>query len=145
MKLTISLVLLGLSVSASAKDNGWLTFGGAVAPATACPVGAVCLAWIKPSGLVDKDGKDIGPIPADKVPLVMCHIYRASQEVWLVPCVNEQQIMPNQPRGTQCYVMTASLDAGVSDPSNTRCKKVGFPGPTDGKIEAPTDGSIQPK
>ncbi len=138
MKL-ISAVLLLLAANAHAED-GWVLVAGAVAPTTPCPAPTVCLAWTKVTKYEDNTA-----IPAEKVSLVLCHVFRGSEEIWLVPCINEQQVMPDQPRGDQCYFIIASLDGKSSKPSNTACKKVGFPGPTDGKIEGPTDGAIEPK
>lgn len=53
--------------------------------------------------------------------------------------------IPKQPAGIQCYELTAVDATGESPHTNQACKIVRFPGPSDGKIESPSDGAIEDK
>lgn len=51
----------------------------------------------------------------------------------------------NEASGQRCYYVTAVVESVESLPSGTGCKLVRPAAPTDGGIEAPTDGSFEPE
>lgn len=56
-----------------------------------------------------------------------------------------QRVLRNEPRGVQCYRITATVSGVTSAFTKPACKTIRFGGPTDGAIEKPTDGSIEPR
>lgn len=52
-------------------------------------------------------------------------------------------LLQNQPLGVMCYRVTAVANAVESDSSTTLCKTMRPPAPTEGAVEAPTDGAIE--
>lgn len=119
----------------------------------ACPAGQTCLGWTGDGGYTD--GK---PIPADYTvtytvwngakggPYATLFAYNGS------PTQVMQVSFAQPPLAKRCFVVTATaltpdttgkLTAQTSAYSGETCSKVAPPAPTDGRIEAPTDGSIE--
>lgn len=117
-KIFVGLVALLLSLGA-----------GAVCPAT-----DACIEWQPVVQYTDDTN-----IPADKI--VTYKVYRSGTAIGSTTTVGIQLV--KEPRGQQCYFMTAVVDNVESDPSNTVCKTIRSSAPTDGAIEAPSDGGIE--
>lgn len=106
------------------------------------PTTTACVQWLAPTKWSDET-----PITTP----ISYNVWRLSTTVPATVTLIKQTsatdsgVLPAQPRGKQCYIVTAVVLGVESTPSNQGCKKIGFPGPTDGKIEGPTDGSIEPK
>lgn len=99
-----------------------------------------CIEWVPPVANTDTTA-----IAADQKPLVFTVWRRTgSQYVSLVSTQNLFVRIGKQPLGQQCYAVTVTDAKGKSsDLSCFACKTIRFPGPTDGSIDAPTDGSIE--
>lgn len=121
--------------------------------AAACPGGQTCLSW-KGDGSYTDDK----PIPSTFVvtytvwngakggPYTTLYAYNGAP----TQVMSVQFKEPVQPK--TCFVVTATADSpddkGVLKPATSAytaevCDKVAPPAPTDGRIEAPTDGSIE--
>jgi len=105
-----------------------------------CKSHEVCLSWTAPTHNVDST-----VIATDQKP-VKYRVYRKVTDGFtrLAETAGLELKLVTEPRGEQCYAVTA-VDAknAESDYSGVACTTVRFPGPTDGTIEAPSDGAIE--
>ena len=118
-----------------------LLIGGSASAQTSCPSNDVCFTIGAVTTYVGGT-----PIPATKV--VSYRIYRETSPGTFVSALTTLSLTPvlvNEPRGLQCYVATAIVDNVESARTSKVCKTVRLPAPTDGKIEAPSDGAIEPR
>lgn len=110
--------------------------------AAACPGHVVCIEWRASTGWSDGTPFAAGTVPLYKV-------YRRAKDGGPVTMVLSttalEATLTNEPRGSQCYVVTATVDGKESLYSNEGCKLVRIAAPTDGSIEAPSEGAIEPK
>ncbi len=119
----------------------------------ACPVmpsNKACLQWVASSGW--NDGT---PFAAGTV--VTYRVYQVDKVTGgLQQLLGTTQALQLQPTGLslgeKCFAVVTVVSPtptgfnSTSSPSNTACKTLRFPGPTEGSIAAPSDGSIeQPK
>lgn len=116
-----------------------------------CKSSEVCLSWTPPTHFERPCTDNANPlcariaIPSDAV--ITYRIYRLTNGIMtgLSNTTTGTGIkLLNQPRGNQCYSVSATVN-GVESvlASPMKCKMVRFPGPTDGGIERPTDGGIE--
>lgn len=102
----------------------------------------VCLEWTASTHWVNGT-----PIAAGTV--ITYTVWRATADpnvfVNLGQTTTLQRIVRNEPRGVQCYRITATVTGVSSAFSSAACKTVRFGGPTEGTIERPTDGGIEPR
>lgn len=105
-----------------------------------CNSSQACLAWTAPTAYTDGSAIAAGT-------LVQYRAWRADEAGTLQPVsalvAGTELKLTAQPRGSQCYAVTAVVAGVESAPSGLACKVIRFPGPTDGAIEAPTDGAIE--
>jgi hypothetical protein len=104
-----------------------------------CKSSEACLSWTPPTRY--SDGTNIAPGTA-----ITYRIYRQTNGIMTaLPNTTAGTAIKllNQPRGEQCYAVTAIIGGSESVLSNMGCKQIRFPGPTDGGIERPTDGGIE--
>jgi hypothetical protein len=124
-----------------------LSWGQAACPAPSippapCPSDRLCLNW--DAVVTNEDGS---PFTAAQLPL--------SYRIWrLIPGPQFLRLpystaglsigIVGEPRGLQCYAVQAVDKLGrESGLSCYSCKTIRFPGPSDGRIERPTDGGIE--
>lgn len=110
-----------------------------------CKSSEACLSWQPPTRYEPACDSCIAePIAAGTV--ITYRIYRRTNGI-LTALANTTTgtaiKLINQPRGEQCYAVTAIIGGTESRLSNMGCKQIRFPGPTDGGIERPTDGGIE--
>lgn len=108
-----------------------------------CPRTAACLSWTPPAQYTDNT-----PIPAGKA--ITYTVYRGTtpETIGATPVGTTSatsMIVPNTSGQTQTYyfAVTATVDGAQSALSNSASKLVRAPGPTDGRIEGPSDGAIE--
>ena len=104
-----------------------------------CKSSEACLSWGRPLQYIDGTA-----IPATVE--ITYRVYRRTNGIMtaLANTTTGTAIkLINQPRGEQCYAVTAIIGGNESALSNMSCKFIRFPGPTDGSIERPTDGGIE--
>lgn len=108
-----------------------------------CPRTAACLSWTPPTQYTDNT-----PIPAGKA--ITYTVYRGTtpETIGATPVGTTSatsMIVPNTSGQTQTYyfAVTATVDGAQSALSNSASKLVRAPGPTDGRIEGPSDGAIE--
>lgn len=104
-----------------------------------CKSSEACLSWNPPAQYTD--GTAIAPGTA-----ITYRIYRRTNGIMTaLPNTTAGTAMKliNQPRGEQCYAVTAIIGGNESALSGIGCKMIRFSGPTDGGIERPTDGGIE--
>jgi hypothetical protein len=113
---------------------------------SACPPNVppdrACVQWQASSGWSDNSPFTPGTV-------VTYRVYRLTPPgatlVYTTTALNTPNLA-GFPKGEQCFFVRASVNGTESANSNTACKTLRFPGPTDGSIVGPTDGSIeQPK
>lgn len=109
---------------------------------TPCPSDRVCLSFTAPAG--NTDGSLLS---AAQKPLTF-HVWRrAATGSWVRLAYNTRATsitLAGEPRGLQCWAFTAMAASGdESALSCYACKTIRFPGPSDGRIERPTDGGIE--
>lgn len=105
-----------------------------VAPAAA-PVGSTALSWTPPTQFTDNTLIPVGTT-------ITYRVYRDG--VFVTQTTNRTQQLVTEPTGPRCYHVTANIVGyGESTASVQACKTVRIPGPTEGSIEAPTDGGIE--
>lgn len=112
------------------------------------------LSWTAPTQWAGTKSTD-NPQGGDTITVpITYNIYGSKRGVQTVPKLASTTALAarllNQPIGDNCYFVTAVAkdSTGVareSEPSATACKQITFPGPTDGKIEGPSDGAIESK
>ncbi len=107
----------------------------------ACPSTDACIAWKVSPGYTDGSKYPAGTS-------LQYRVYRvkdATTGTLLATVTSLSFTAKNEPRGVQCYVLTtvANGEEGPSSPKS--CKTIRFSGPTQGAIEAPTNGAIEPK
>lgn len=106
-----------------------------------CKSSEACLSWTPPTHYTDGTA-----IPANAA--MTYRIYRRTNTIMTAlpnTTAGTSIKLINQPRGEQCYAVTAIIGGSESVLSNIGCKMIRFPGPTDGGIERPTDGGIERK
>jgi hypothetical protein len=106
---------------------------------TTCKGTEACLSWRAPTRYTDGTS-----IPAGTA--ITYRIYRQTNGIMtgLSNTTSSTSIkLISQPRGEQCYAVTANIGGSESVISNIGCKLIRSPGPTDGSIERPTDGGIE--
>lgn len=105
-----------------------------------CPSSQACLTWSAPTQFTDSTS-----IPSSAT--ITYRIYRRTGTgplVALQPDISTRAAtLANQPRGSNSYYVTAIVGGAESAPSNVVVKTIRFGGPTEGAIEAPTDGAIE--
>lgn len=110
-----------------------------------CKSSEACLSWQPPTRYEPEcDTCTAQPIAAGTV--ITYRIYRRTNGIMTAlsnTTTGTQIKLINQPRGEQCYAVTAIIGGTESRLSNMGCKMVRFSGPTDGGIERPTDGGIE--
>ena len=116
-----------------------------------CKSSEACLSWLPPARV--NDCTTVEPIvcsqraiTAAELAALTYRIYRLTNGIMTaLPNTTAGTAIKliNQPRGNQCYAVTAILGGSESVLSNMNCKMIRFPGPTDGGIERPTDGGIE--
>lgn len=132
---------------AAAALAAWSAAGAQEQCPTLPPTGAtcfsdrVCITWTAPTG--NTDGT---LLRQDQRPLTY-RIWRRDAGTWrpLAYTTSATTItLAGEPRGLQCYAVEV-IDArgSTSELSCFACKTVRFPGPSDGRLERPTDGSIE--
>lgn len=92
-----------------------------------------CLSWTAPT-----QNTDGSPITG----LLAYRVYRDG--VYMTTTTALFLDMKMQPPGNRCYFVTAVVGSMESAPSATNCKLIRLPAPTNGSIEAPTEGSFEP-
>ncbi len=73
---------------------------------------------------------------------VTINVYRDGELVRQIAAPATSLTLTAEPYGQRCYALTATVDGIESALSNSACKTVKLPAPTDGRIAAPTGGSI---
>jgi hypothetical protein len=114
-----------------------------------CTSSQVCLSWQPP--LYNEPTEEDGPtaiygslIGDDQKPLKY-NVYRKGTFGPIAETQGHAIKFVNEPRGEQCYaVQTVDVKGAMSVLTEYVCKTVRFPGPSDGAIDAPTDGGIEP-
>lgn len=107
-----------------------------------CPATAACLSWTAPTQYTDGSA-----IPAGKV--ITYTVYRGvaanavNERIGTTTALNMVVNNNRRTTETQFFNVTASVDAVESERSGTASKLVRAPGPTEGRIEGPTDGAIE--
>jgi hypothetical protein len=110
-----------------------LTFAASLV--AACPADRACLSWTAPTRNVDNS-----PI---RLPITY-RVYRIGSPIVLVGTTQAQSfVVTQQPSGQQCFVVTANTIGGESEFSNQACKFLRPSAPTDGAIEALSNGAIE--
>lgn len=106
----------------------------------ACKSSEACLSWKPPTRYENGTA-----IPAGTA--ITYRVYRLTNGIMTALPNTTAGIgikLLNQPRGQQCYAVTAIIGGSESTLSTPLgCKFIRFPGPTDGSIERPTDGGIE--
>lgn len=118
-----------------------------VASYAACPTKTpsdrACIKWTPPT--LNTDGSSLTNLAGFRIyygqsPTALTLTMQINS-----PTQNTQVIVPPS-RGTWYFAIAAFATTGAeSARSNVASKIIRFPGPTDGAIEAPTDGSIEPR
>lgn len=103
-----------------------------------CASSEVCLTWV-----ASDKYEDGTLIPAGKT--ITYKAYRDTPRTVIATTTALAARVPNQPRGVQYYFVTATVDGSESKDSGRMPKTIRFSGPTQGAIEAPTDGAVEPK
>jgi len=106
-----------------------------------CRSSEACISWRAPTQYID--GTSIAQGTA-----ITYRIYRRTNGIMTaLPNTTAGLAMKliDQPRGEQCYAVSAIIGGTESALSAIGCKMIRFSGPTDGRIERPTDGSIEPR
>lgn len=106
-----------------------------------CPRTAACLSWTPPATFIDGS--------AITAPITY-NVYRGptadAAGLTRVATTNATSIViPNSTQQTQTFyfAVTASVNGVESSLSNSAYKLLRAPGPTDGRIEGPSDGAIE--
>lgn len=106
------------------------------------PATVACLTWVAPTTYTNG-----APIPAGKV--ITYTVYRGTAANAITERIGTTTALtmtvPNNRNRTetQFFNVTATVDSVESDRSNSASKLVRAPGPTDGRIESPSDGAIE--
>lgn len=103
-----------------------------------CPSTDVCLSWAASTKY--EDGTSIA---ASKV--VTYKAYRENPRTLIASTQSLATRVGGQPRGVQSYVVTATVDGAESKDGARVSKTIRFAGPSNGSIEAPSDGGIESK
>jgi hypothetical protein len=111
-------------------------------PQTPCPSDRVCISWQGPA-----DNSDGSRFESVQLPLTYRIWRRSATGQWQRLTYSTQGLsigLVGEPRGLQCYAVTAIDALGrESGMSCYSCKTVRFPGPSDGRIERPSDGRLE--
>lgn len=112
----------------------WLLFLAIVCSSAhaACPGSSACLYWQASTQWTDGT-----PITTE----VTYTVFRGSIAVGTTKLL--ALILGPEPTGNQCYTVTATAEGKTSVPSNQACKLIRPAAPTEGAIEAPSDGGIE--
>lgn len=102
-----------------------------------CPSTDVCLSWTPPTKFTDGTAIPSGTAITYKV-------YRDGGSSSIAVVTASSTRIPNEPRGTHQYVVTATVGAAESENSSAVSKTIRFAGPSNGSLERPTDGAIEP-
>jgi hypothetical protein len=103
----------------------------------ACPSSSACLSWRASTRWLDINGVDAGPITSE----VTYILYRGDFAIGSTKLL--AIIFGPEPVGNQCYRVIAMAEGKTSSFSTQTCKLIRPAAPTEGAIEAPTDGSIE--
>lgn len=118
---------------------------GAVGAHAACPAvvppNVACVSWLPSTGWTDGTPYAPGTV----VTYVVQLIENGAAIRTVATTTQLSASISGLPKGTRCFAVVAMVGASNSVLSNAACKVVRFPGPSDGKIEGPTDGSIEPR
>lgn len=103
--------------------------------------GPVRLAWDAPTQMVNGD-----PITETR----RYRVHRRNPDGTFVAVLETGMLaadLSREPVGEQCYAVQTVLDPSQAESvlSNAACKVVRIPAPSDGAIERPTDGAIEPR
>lgn len=125
----ISLLLLLCAVSARAIAQ------------TPCAANIACVSWIASAGYTNNT-----PYPAGTVVQYVVKLVSSTGTVIrdLGSTTSLSYTAKGLPKGSRCFAVVARVQGIDSTLSNVTCKVIRFPAPSDGKIEAPTDGAIEP-
>lgn len=106
--------------------------------ALTCTASQVCLSWSATTGNTD------GSLLSTAQKPITYLVYRQGSPTSIAQTQGLAIKLVSEPRGEQCYALQAvdALSVG-SALTGYVCTIVRFPGPSDGVIEKPTDGSIE--